>query len=134
MLLNLLKDADFVTGTITGEADAILIVTGQGPEDDDLHAAQSETIAELAGIVDAYDKGTVVASGAPTDVDVATAIRSSAVLHASVTTVTESMNYFGHFTVALALGKELTGEAASYGYGDELSLYPGTVVPSPAPS
>jgi hypothetical protein len=135
VLLNLLKDADFLSGTITGSVDAVLIITGPGPEDEDLHAAQSETIAELAGIVDAYDEGTVVASGIATEVDVPSAVRSSALLHSNVTTVTEAMNYFGHFTVALAVGRELGGESASYGFGEELVLYPGFVpAPSPSPS
>lgn len=137
VLLNLLKDADFVSGTVTGSVDAVLLITGAGPEDEDLHAAQSETIAELAGILDAYDDGTVVASGIAVPVDVPTAIRSSALLHANVTTVTDSMNYFGHFTVALAVAKEIGGEAAGYGYGEGLSLYPGFVpapTPSPSPS
>lgn len=133
VLLNLLKDADFLSGTITGSVDAVLVITGDGPEDEDLHAAQSETIAELAGILDSYDEGTVVASGIAMTVDVPTAIRSSALLHGNVTTVTEAMNYFGHFTVALAVGKELAGESASYGYGEELSLYPG-IAPAPSPS
>jgi hypothetical protein len=135
VLVNLLKDADFVSGTITGSVDAVLLITGPGPEAEDLHAAQSDTIAELAGILDAYDEGTVVASGTAVAFDVPTAIRSSALLTGNVTTVTESMNYFGHFTVALAVAKEISGEAASYGYGEELSLYPGFVpTPSPSPS
>jgi hypothetical protein len=132
LLLNLLKDADFVTGTITGPVDGVLIIAGPGPDDDDLHAAQSETMAELAGILDAYDKGTVVASGAAAPDDIPTAIGSSSLLHANVTTVTESMNYFGHFTTALAMAKELTGTAASYGYGENLTLFPGPVAPTQA--
>jgi hypothetical protein len=135
VLLNLLKDADFLLGTITGPVDAVLLIAGAGPEGEDLHAAQSETIAELAGILDAYDEGTVVASGIATPLDVPTAIRSSALLNANVTTVTGAMNYFGHFTVALAVAKEIGGEAASYGYGEELALYPGFVpLPSPSPT
>jgi hypothetical protein len=133
LLLNLLKDADFVTGTVTGPVEGVLIIAGPGPANDDLHAAQSETMAELAGILDAYDKGTVIASGAASAVDIPTAIRSSSLLHANVTTVTESMNYFGRFTVALAVAKELTGTASSYGYGQDLTLYPGPVAPTPAP-
>lgn len=133
ILLNLLKGADFVSGTVTGSVDGILIIAGPGAENDDLRAAQSETMAEVAGILDAYDKGTVIASGAATAEDIPTAIRSSALLHANVTTVTESMNYFGRFTVALAMAKELTGTASSYGYGGDLTLYPGPVAAAPAP-
>jgi len=133
LLLNLLKGADFVTGTITGAVDGVLIIAGPGPVGDDLHAAQSETMAELAGILDAYDKGTVIASAAAMPVDIPTAIRSSSFLHANVTTVTDSMNYFGRFTVALAMAKELAGGASSYGYGEGLTLYPGTVAATPAP-
>jgi hypothetical protein len=133
LLLNLLKGADFVTGTVTGPVDGILIIAGPGPANEDLHATQSETMAELAGILDAYDKGTVIASGAAIPADIPTAIRSSSVLHANVTTVTESMNYFGRFTVALAMAKELAGTASSYGYGQDLTLYPGTVAATPAP-
>ena len=134
LLLNLLKDADFVSGTVTGSVDGVLIIAGSGPEDDDLHAAQSETMAELAGVLDAYDKGTVIASGAAAPEDIPMAIRSSSLLHANVTTVTESMNYFGRFAIALAMAKELTGTASSYGYGEDLTLYPGPVAASPAPS
>jgi hypothetical protein len=133
LLLNLLKGADFVTGTVTGHVDGVLIIAGPGAANDDLHAAQSETIAELAGILDASDKGTVIASGDASAVDIPTAIRSSSLLHANVTTVTESMNYFGRFTVALAMAKELTGTAANYGYGEDLILYPGPVAPMPTP-
>lgn len=131
VLLNLLKGADFVTGTITGSVDAVLFITGPGSGSQDVQAAQSATIAELAGIVDTYDQGTVVASGPSTPEDVPSAIRSSASLHSHVTTVTEAMNYFGHFTVALAIAKELEGQAGDYGYGDGLTLYPGAVAPTP---
>ncbi len=124
VLLSLLKEADFVSGTITGKVDAVLIVAGTGPIDDDVHAAQSEVIAELAGILDAYESGTVVASGVATSTDIPTAIRSSSVLTANVSTVTEAMNYFGHFTVALAMEKEIQGTSGKYGYGKGLVLFP----------
>jgi len=133
VLLNLLKEADFVSGTITGPVDAVLIVTGDGPEDDDVRAAQSEVIAQTAGILDAYEKGTVVAAGQASQVSVPSAIRSSSVLAANVSTVTEAMNYFGHFTVALAMAKEISGESDRYGYGEDLVLFP-EPVPAPAPS
>jgi hypothetical protein len=131
VLLNLLKGANFATGTITGSVDAVLFITGSGAANQDVRAAQSATIAELAGIVDTYDKGTVVASGPSAPEDVPSAIRSSAVLHASVTTVTEAMNYYGHFTVALAIAKELGGQVGDYGYGEGLKLYPGPLAPTP---
>jgi hypothetical protein len=131
VLLNLLKGADFVTGTITGPVDGVVFIAGPGTANQDVRAAQSATIAELAGIVDTYDKGTVVASGQSTPEDIPTAIRASSSLHANVTTVTDAMNYYGHFTVALALAKELVGQVGDYGYGEGLTLYPGWVAPAP---
>ncbi len=132
VLLNLLKEADFVSGTVTGPVDAVLIITGPGPEDDDIHAAQSEVLAQMAGILDAYEKGTVIAAGVASQTDVPTAVRSSSVLNANVSTVTEAMNYFGHFTVALAMATEISGTSGRYGYGADLVLFP-EPVPTASP-
>lgn len=124
LLLNLLKEAAFLSGTITGPVDGVLFVSGDGPEDDDLHAAQSDVLAEVAGIVDEYVAGTVVGSGPIVPEDIPSAIRSSALLRGHVSTVTYATNYYGHFTVALAMARELAGTSGTYGYGDDLTLFP----------
>lgn len=124
VLLGLLKEAGLVSGTVTGDVDAVLFIMGDGPEDDDLQASQSEVFAELMGVVDEYADAVVVATGAPTESDVPTAIQSSALLATRITTVADAMNFYGHFAVALAVDAELAGQTGHYGYGDDVELFP----------
>jgi hypothetical protein len=124
VLLALLKNGNFVTGTVVGEPDAVVIVAGPGPEDEDQRAAESETFAQMAGILDEYLGSTVVASGGTSIDDIPTAVQSSALLSGRVTTVSYALNFYGNFTVALALAREIEGESAHYGLGDDSTLFP----------
>ncbi len=124
VLLDLLKNADLVSGTITGTVDGIVVISGDGPADEDVRAAESATFAQVAGILDEYMDSVVVASGPVTVGDVPTALQSSALLNGRISTVTHATNFYGTFTVVLALARELTGESGHYGYGEELTLYP----------
>jgi hypothetical protein len=125
VLLDLLEGAEFVSGSVNGEVDAVVFVIGPGPNSDDEMAALSDIYSEVAGVMDEYVDGTVVATGPARFGDLPSTIRVSAFLDDSVTTVTDALNYYGHFTVVLALAKEIAGEAGHYGYGQDLLLYPG---------
>jgi hypothetical protein len=46
-------------------------------------------------------------------------------LQDNVTTVLDSLNYYGAFAIVLGLAHEVNGEVGHYGYGDGLLLYPG---------
>lgn len=125
VLLDLLKGAELVSGTVTGEVDSVVFVIGYGPNSDDELAVLSDVFKEITGVADEYVAGTVVATGPSRHGDVPSLIQASALLDDNVTTVTDALNYYGHFTVVLALAKEVEGEAGHYGFGGDLLLFPG---------
>jgi hypothetical protein len=125
VLLDLLRTAELVDGTVTGSVDTVVFVIGSGPNSDDELAMLSDTYSEIVGVMDEYVAGTVVATGPPRGGDVISVINISTVLRDNVTTVVEGLNYYGNFTVVLALAKEAAGTVGHYGYGDNLDLYPG---------
>jgi len=125
VLLTLLEEAEFVSGSVNGEVDSVIFVVGPGPNSDDELADLSDIFAEVAGVMDEYVDGTVVATGPSRIGDIPSIVQASAFLDESVSTVTDALNYYGHFTVVLALAKEIAGEAGHYGYGQDLLLYPG---------
>jgi len=124
VLIDLLTNAEFISGTVTSDVDAIVLVAGQGVGEEADIATQSQTFAQLAGILDEYLGATVVASGSPTAEDVPSAVRSSGSLATRVTTVHDALNFFGTFTVALALEQEISGQSGHYGFGDDQTLFP----------
>lgn len=125
VLFDLLQGAELVSGTITGQVDAVVFVVGFGPNNEDELASVSGTFSELVGIMDGYVGGTVVVSGPARVGDLESTIQASALLQDNVTTVLDGLNYYGAFTVVLGLAKEITGVAGHYGYGDGLVLFPG---------
>ena len=125
VLLDLLEGADLVTGTVTGGVDSVVFLVGPGPASADELAALSDVYSEIAGTMDAYVGGTVVAQGPSRDGDLASTIQVSALLDDNVSTVTDALNFYGHFTVVLALAQDIKGMAGHFGYGDTLLLYPG---------
>jgi hypothetical protein len=124
VLLDLLEGAELVSGTVTGEVDAVVFVVGYGPNSDDALADVSDVFMEVAGVTDEYVDGTVVATGPSRHGDVPSLIQASALLDDNVTTVTDALNYYGHFTVVLGLAKEIKGETGHYGFGGDLRLFP----------
>ena len=125
VLLGLLRDADLVSGTVNGEIDVILWVQGDGPDDIELFALESGTLTEVVGIVDEYAEHSVVATGTPRAGGIPEVIQSSALLRDRVSTVTDAMNHYGQFTVALAMAYEISGEPGHYGYGEDQEIFPG---------
>jgi len=127
VLLDLLLGAELVSGTVTGEVDAVVFAIGPGPNSDDEFSILSDVYMEIAGVTDEYVDGTVVATGPSRHGDIPSLIVASALLSDNVTTVTYGLNYYGHFTVVLGLAKEIAGTTGHYGYGEDLLLYPGRV-------
>jgi hypothetical protein len=127
VLFDLLKGAEFVTGTVLGEVDSVIFVVGPGPEAEEDLAYISGTFSDLVGIMDQYVDGTIVATGPARVGDLESTIQASALLQDNVTTALDSLNYYGSFTIVLGLAKEVTGVVGHYGYGDGLQLYPGRV-------
>lgn len=125
VLLDLLKGAEMVDGTVTGEVDSVVFVIGPGPNSDDELVFVSDVYTEIVGVMDEYVDGTVVATGSSRVGDVTSMVQGSVLLDDSVTTVSDALNHFGHFTVVLALAKEIEGETGHYGYGSDLLLFPG---------
>jgi hypothetical protein len=125
VLLDLLRGAELVDGTVTGDVDSVVFVVGTGPNSDDDLAVFSDAYSQVVGVVDAYVDGTVVATGPARGGDLISRINVSTVLRDGVTTVTDGLNYYGEFAVVLGLAKEIAGETGHYGYGEGLTLYPG---------
>jgi hypothetical protein len=125
VLLDLLEGAELVSGTVTGEVDAVVFVIGPGPNTDEEMVAVSDIFTEIAGVTDEYVDGTVVATGSSRYGDVPSMIQASALLNDNVTTVTDGLNFYGQFTVVLGLAKEVGGTTGHYGFGEDLLLYPG---------
>lgn len=127
VLLDLLVGAELVSGTVTGEVDAVVFVVGPGPNSDDELVALSDVYMEIIGVTDEYVAGTVVATGPGRTGDIPTLIQGSALLDDSVSTVTDGLNHYGQFAVILGLAQEVAGTAGHYGYGEGQVLYQGRV-------
>jgi hypothetical protein len=125
VLLDLLVGAELVTGTVTGEVDAVVFVVGLGPNSEDELLALSDVYMEIVGVTDEYVDGTIVATGPGRQGDVPSLIQGSALLDDNVSTVTDGLNYYGQFSVVLGLAKEIVGTSGHYGYGEDQRLYPG---------
>lgn len=125
VLLELLRGANLVSGTVSGEVDAVIFVSGPGSEDVDERAIVSELYAQVVGIVEEYAGSVVVATGPASAADITSAIQSSALLSERVTTVTEATNVYGYYVVALALAVEIAGSAGHFGFGEDLTYFPG---------
>lgn len=124
VLLDLLKGADLVSGSVTGTVDTVIFVVGPGPTDPDELALLTDVYVQIVGVTDEYAGGTLVATGPPIDGDMVEAIQVSALLQDSITTVSDGLNFFGSYTVVLALAKEVAGSPGHYGFGDDLVMYP----------
>ncbi|WP_062202540.1 copper transporter [Demequina salsinemoris] len=123
VLLDLLKQADLVTGTVTGSADAIVVVAGDGDDDEDVRAAASDTLAGVVGVLDGYVEGTVAAQGASATGDLASALRNVPDT-SEISSVTEVDTVYGRTAAALALVEQIAGGSGHYGAGSDGTLLP----------
>ncbi len=123
VLLDLLKQADLVTGTITGSSSAIVVVSGDGGDDEDARAAVSDTLAGVVGVLDGYVDGTVATQGASATGDLASALRNVPDT-AQISTVTQVGTIYGRTAAALALVEQIAGGSGHYGAGTDGTLLP----------
>ncbi|WP_084126298.1 copper transporter [Demequina sp. NBRC 110054] len=123
VLLDLLKQADLVTGTITGSSTAIVVVSGDGGDDEDARAAASDTLAGVVGVLDGYVDGTVATQGGSATGDLASALRNVPDT-AQISTVTQVGTIYGRTAAALALVEQIAGGSGHYGAGSDGTLLP----------
>lgn len=124
LLLQVLTEADMVSGASAGDVSAIVVAAGRGDDNEDTRTAASAAYAELSGVLAQYAEGVVVASGTDASGDVPTAVGNSPTASALVTTVVSGLDYFGRITTPLALAQNMAGQVATYGPGDGRSMLP----------
>lgn len=124
VLLDLLREAELVSGTVSGASDAIVVVAGNGDDDGDARALQSTTLAHMAGVFADYDAAVVVAAGDDGDGSLARSIRDSADTSPYVSTVSSGTTYYGRLSVVLAVAEQVHGGQGHYGPQDDLALVP----------
>lgn len=123
VLLDLLKQADLVSGTVTSGAMAIVVVSGDGLDDDDARARESDSLANVVGVLDSYVAGTTQAQGEPMTGDLSSALRNVPDT-AGISTVSEAGTIYGRTAVALALAEQISGGMGHYGAGSDGPLLP----------
>lgn len=128
VLVDLLRQADLLEGTVTSSVDGVVFVSGPGPEDEDQRARFSEVYGQMAGVIEEYGASVVVASGPEIAGDVPDAIRNSASVSARVSTVSFGISTYGRFSVVLALAEQYANEYGHYGPGEGREFVPDPVV------
>ncbi|WNM26124.1 copper transporter [Demequina capsici] len=123
VLLDLLKQADLVSGTVTGSATAIVVVSGAGSDNEDARAAASDSLANVVGVLSGYVQGTVEAQGATATGDLASALHNTPDT-AAISTVVEADTVYGQIATSLALAEQVTGGSGHYGAGSDGTLLP----------
>ncbi|WP_084078525.1 copper transporter [Demequina sp. NBRC 110057] len=124
LLMELLVEADMVSGTVSGDVSAVVMTAGAGADDDDQRATASAAYADLAGVLAQYADGVAVASGVDRTGDVPSAVANASASAELVTTVVTGLDYYGRITTPLALAQNIGGEVAAYGPGDGRSMLP----------
>ncbi len=123
LLMELLTEAEMVSGTVAGDVDAVVMAAGPGDNADDVSTA-SAAYADLSGVLAEYAQGVVVSSGIDADGDVPSAVQNSPTASALVTTVVTGLDYYGRITTPLALAQNIGGEVAGFGPGDGRRMLP----------
>lgn len=124
MLMDMLLEAELISGTTTGSVEAVAVVAGAGDEDETRRAEQSGVYANLAAVFAQYTSGVTVATGASATGDVASAVLNSPDASALVSTVIEGTEYYGQVAVPLALADAYAGLVGHYGPGESGTLLP----------
>ncbi|WP_430866925.1 copper transporter [Demequina aurantiaca] len=130
VLWALLTDAELVSGTRTGPADAIVMVAGEAPSDAGESSLQVTANLTLIGVFAGYDAPIVAANGPDADDDlVASVLADAAVLAPRVSTVTWIDTTYSQVTVALALREQFDGWVGHYGPGEGREAAPPPIEP-----
>lgn len=124
LLLDMLREANLVSGTATDGIQALTLIAGAGPDSDGERAEVSSTLATTAAIFAQYTPGVVVASGLDQEADVASAVQNSPDASSTVTTVVEGTEFYGQISVPLSLADALNGGVGHYGPGEGRALLP----------
>ncbi|PKQ25992.1 MAG: hypothetical protein CVT64_05820 [Actinobacteria bacterium HGW-Actinobacteria-4] len=128
VLVDLLRQADLLAGTVTSSVDGVVFVSGPGPSDDDRRARFADVFAQMSGVIEEYGAAVVVASGPENAGDVPEAIRNSANVSARVSSVSFGLSTYGRFSVVLALAEQYAGGYGHYGPGERRDFVPERVV------
>ncbi|WP_084072901.1 copper transporter [Demequina sp. NBRC 110052] len=123
VLLDLLRQAELVDGTVTSPAESIVIVSGDVGSDDDALAAASGMVARTVGVLTGEATGAVVAGGPEAPGDLASAVRNSPAA-AGASTVVDAFTTYGRIAAALALAEQRDGGSGHYGAGEGRDLIP----------
>ena len=124
LLLELLTEAEMISGSVTGDVTGVVMAAGTGADDVDDRTTASAAYADVAGVLADYAQGVAVASGVDQEGDVPSAVRNSPTASALVTTVVTGLDYYGRITTPLALAQNIAGEVATYGPGEGRSMLP----------
>ncbi|MFW2514078.1 copper transporter [Demequina sp. SO4-13] len=124
LLLDLLVEADLVSGTATEPIESYVFVAGPGASDEDARAELSGALAATAVILAEYTPGVAVASGPDAPGDLPSAVQNSPDASAVVATVVEGTDQYGQITVPLAVAQAFAGTVDHYGPGEGRTLVP----------
>ncbi|WP_061966148.1 copper transporter [Demequina aurantiaca] len=125
VLWTLLTDADLVSGTREGPANAVVMVAGETPAVDDESSLQATANTTLAGVLTQYEVAVVAANGpdAPGDL-VSDVLADADGLAQRISTVSWIETSFSQVSVALALREQFDGWVGHYGPGDGSAAAP----------
>lgn len=126
LLLDLLVEAELVSGTTTAPIESFAIIAGPGAEDEAARAELSSSLAATAVVLADYTAGVAVASGPDAPGDLASAVQNSPDASAVVATVVEGTDSYGQISVPLAISQAFSGTVGHYGPGEGRTLVPPT--------
>lgn len=124
LLLDMLVEAELVSGTASAGVQSLAVIAGPGAENDGERAEVSNAIAAAATIFAQYTSGVVVAAGPDQDGDTVSAVQNLPDASSTVSTVAEGTAFYGQISVPLALAEALSGVVGHYGPGEGRALLP----------
>ncbi|MFW7414966.1 copper transporter [Demequina sp. SO4-18] len=124
LLLDLLIEAELVSGTATAPIESFVLVAGPGSQEESVRAEFSSSLAATAVILAEYTPGVTVASGPDLPGDLPSAVQNSPDASAVVATVVEGTDQYGQISVPLATAQALAGTVGHYGPGEGRTLVP----------
>ncbi|WP_062213515.1 copper transporter [Demequina oxidasica] len=125
VLWTLLTDADLVSGTRDGLANAVVMVAGETPAGEDETSLQATANITLASVVTQFDVAVVAANGPDVDGDlVSDVLADTDGLAQRISTVSWIQTSFSQVTVALALREQFDGWVGHYGPGEDSAAAP----------